>query len=92
MDTLNNICAKIIPSVVIHDTCGTCHALFTIKSIYNIQKSARNCQKDGKISEDDKRFKSQKKEREIELISKKKKKKKKEEREKRKEKAFKRIN
>ena len=38
---------KIVPHIVIRNVCDTWYGLFTVTSIYNIQKSTRNSQKLG---------------------------------------------
>ena len=41
-DTAKGNSTKIVPEVVIRDTCGTWHSLFMVSSICSIQKSTRN--------------------------------------------------
>ena len=69
LDTTMHIFIKIVPEVVIHDACGTWHGLCTVTSIYNVQKSTRNCQnrppetrKQVILTVDGRRFKAQNRE------------------------------
>ena len=45
LDILKRACVKVVPSINIHDVCGTrhdmCFSLFTVSSIHSIRKRIR---------------------------------------------------
>ena len=68
LDTLKSLSLKIVPQIVIRDTCGTWQGTCRVTSIHSIQESIRNSEKLGNklavsqtiYSVNDRRFNGQK--------------------------------